>query len=105
MRTQRRGWTADRQKALTLTTVVGLAYWMFGNVYEAVVFSPNWVADSPAQLTRLNEFFVVTSPTLYFVPLALVALALVWVVSWLNTDPDSPRSTVGRAWPPSSRSD
>jgi hypothetical protein len=86
-RTHVRGWTLARQKALTLVTVVGLAYWMFGNVYEAVVLSPNWVLDSPAQLTRLNEFFVVTSPTLYFVPLALVALALVWVATWLNPDP------------------
>jgi hypothetical protein len=83
-RTRLRGWTPARQKALTLTTVVGLAYWLFGNLYEAVVFSPNWVVDSPAQLTRLNEFFVVTSPTLYFVPLALAALALVFVAAWLN---------------------
>jgi hypothetical protein len=77
-------WTPARQRTLTLVTVVGLAYWLFGNLYEAVVFSPNWVLDSPAQLTRLNEFFVVTSPTLYFVPLALAALALVFVVAWLN---------------------
>src|SRR5215212_5573590 len=79
--TRLRGWTPTRQKALTLATVVGLAYWLFGNLYEAVVLSPNWVVDSPAQLTRLNEFFVVTSPTLYFVPLALAALALVFVIT------------------------
>ena len=82
--TRLRGWTPARQRVLTLTTVVGLAYWLFGNLYEAVVLSPNWVVDSPAQLTRLNEFFVVTSPTLYFVPLALAALALVFVAAWLN---------------------
>jgi len=31
------------QRRLTLTAVIGLAYWLFGNLYEAVVFSPNWV--------------------------------------------------------------
>jgi hypothetical protein len=83
-----RTWTPSRQRTLTLVTVVGLAYWLFGNVYEAVVFSPNWVVDAPAQLTRLNEFFVTTSPTLYFVPLALAALALVFALPRLNPVPE-----------------
>src|SRR5690349_24243115 len=44
----------NRQKWLTLVAVLGLAYWFFGNLYEAIVFSPNWVTDTPAQMTRLN---------------------------------------------------
>jgi hypothetical protein len=78
--------TRTRQKWLTLVVVLGLAYWFFGNLYEAVVFSPNWVVDSPAQLTRLNEFFVNTGPTLYFVPLTLLATVLVWVLLALNRE-------------------
>ncbi|MDY7101186.1 MAG: hypothetical protein S0880_08360 [Actinomycetota bacterium] len=64
----------------TLGAVLGLLHWFFGNLYEAVVISPNWVVESPAQLTRLNDFFARTSPTLYFVPVLVVAVALTW---WL----------------------
>jgi hypothetical protein len=79
--------TPNRQKRLTLVAVLGLAYWFFGNLYEAIVFSPNWVTDTPAQMTRLNEFFVNTSPTLYFIPLATIATVLAWVLLAVNRDP------------------
>jgi hypothetical protein len=79
--------TTKWQKRLTLAAVLGLAYWFFGNLYEAVVFSPNWVTDTPAQMTRLNEFFVNTSPTLYFVPPATLAVLLAWVLPAVNRDP------------------
>jgi hypothetical protein len=72
------------QKWLTLAAVLGLAYWFFGNLYEEVVFSPNWVADSPAQLQRLHEFFVHTSPAWYFMPLTAIATVLVWILWALN---------------------
>jgi branched-subunit amino acid ABC-type transport system permease component len=72
------------QKWWTLGAALGLAYWFFGNLYEAVVFSPNWVVDTPAQMTRLNEFFVHTGPTLYFLPLTMLAIVLVWVLMLVN---------------------
>jgi hypothetical protein len=84
------------QKWWTLVAVIGLAYWLFGNLYEAVVLSPNWVTDSPAQMTRLNLFFVNTSPTLYFVPLTILATILVWMLQILNKD-DEIRSLYRRA--------
>ncbi|GAA2635527.1 hypothetical protein SMC26_08345 [Actinomadura fulvescens] len=76
------------QLRLTLTAVIGLAYWLFGNLYEAIVFSPNWVRDSPDQFTRLDGFFTVTGPTLYFVPLTPLVLVLVWLLWWRNRDED-----------------
>jgi hypothetical protein len=76
------------QKRLTLVAVLGMAWWFFGNLYEAIVFSPNWVVDSPAQFTRLNEFFTVTGPTLYFVPVTVLATGLTWILLWLNRDDD-----------------
>jgi len=76
----------NRLKWLTFSAALGLMHWFFGNLYEAVVFSPNWVLDSPAQLARLNGFFVRTSPTLYFVPITFVATLLVWMVTFLNHD-------------------
>jgi len=94
--------TVTRQKWLTLAAVLGLAYWCFGNLYEAVVFSPNWVQDSPLQLTRLNGFFVRTGPTLYFVPLTMLATVGVWVLLWRNRQPgprrDYRRASVFAAW-------
>jgi hypothetical protein len=72
------------QKKLTLISIIGLAYWFFGNLYETIVISPNWVVDSPAQLKRLNEFFVTTSPTIYFVPITQLATILVWFLFWKN---------------------
>jgi hypothetical protein len=72
------------QKWWTFVASLGLAYWFFGNLYEAVVFSPNWVVDSAAQITRLNAFFVNTGPTLYFLPLTALATVLVWVLLAVN---------------------
>lgn len=78
--------THTQQKRLTLVALLGLAHWFFGNLYEAVVFSPNWVVDSVTQMRRLHEFFVNTSPTLYFVPLTQAATVLVWVLLAINRD-------------------
>ncbi|MGC7094358.1 hypothetical protein ACPZ19_06825 [Amycolatopsis lurida] len=83
--------TVTLQRRLTLVAALGMAYWFFGNLYEAVVFSPNWVVDSPAQFTRLREFFVNTGPTLYFVPVAQLAVLLVWVLWWRNRDEELKR--------------
>jgi hypothetical protein len=44
------------------------------------------VVDSSAQMTRLHELFVNTSPTLYFVPLTMLATLLVWVLLVINKD-------------------
>jgi hypothetical protein len=66
-------------RPMLIVSLVGLSWWFFGNLYEAIVISPNWIVDSPAQLTRLHEFFVNTDPTLYFVPATLLAVLLLWI--------------------------
>jgi hypothetical protein len=76
--------TISFQRRLTLLTIIGLSYWFFGNLYEAIVISPNWVVNSPVQMKRLNEFFVTTSPTIYFVPLTQIATLLVLILLWKN---------------------
>ena len=70
---------------LTLLATAGLAAWFFGNLYEAVVFSPNWVVDNPDQLLDLNRFFRRTSPTWYVVPL-LASLGLIWALQATNRE-------------------
>ncbi len=79
------------QRGLTLAALIGMTYWLFGNLYEAVVFSPNWVRDSPSQFVRLHEFFSATGPTLYFVPVTQIAMVLVWVLWWRNQDDELAR--------------
>jgi len=74
----------DVQKWLTLGAVVGLAQWFFGNLYEAIVFSPNWITDSENQMRRLHAFFVNTSPTWYFMPLSALTTLLVWLLFAFN---------------------
>lgn len=71
-------------RPLLLLALIGLAWWFFGNLYEAIVISPNWVVDSPAQLTRLHGFFVVTSPTAYFVPVTLIGILLMWIALFIG---------------------
>lgn len=84
------------QKKLILITIIGLLWWLFGNWYEAIVISPNWVVDSPTQMKRLHEFFVNTTPTVYFVPVTILANVMVWVVYFLNRT-DIVRSDLKRA--------
>lgn len=83
---------------LTLVAILGLLHWLFGNLYEAVVFSPNWIDDSPAQLARMHGLFVHTSPTLYFVPVTQLATLLAFAAHALNRSPlvtrDFRRATV-----------
>jgi hypothetical protein len=69
--------TIKIQRRITLIAMPGLLHWFFGNFYEVIVISPNWVVDSPIQMKRHNEFFVNTSPTIYFVPLTQIAPILV----------------------------
>jgi hypothetical protein len=85
-----------RSRLLAFLGLLGLLQWFFGNLYEQVVFAPNWVlpgsAESVTQVERLQAFFVRTSPTLYFVPFTIVAPALVWLAHGLNPLPAASRA-------------
>lgn len=76
-------------KALALLALVCLLQWLFGNLYEQVVIAPNWVIDSARQLDRLHQFFVRSTPTLYFVPFTLLASPLVWAAHACNRLPNA----------------
>jgi hypothetical protein len=73
-------------KKWILVAIIGLAWWLFGNMYEAIVISPNWIVNSPLQLKRLHDFFINTSPTIYFVPVTQFATVLVWILWWRNNE-------------------
>lgn len=72
------------QKKWTMIAILGMSYWFFGNLYEQIVIAPNWVVNSVEQVRRLNEFFINTSPTHYFVPITLLAPVLVWILYFSN---------------------
>jgi hypothetical protein len=80
-------------KNLTLLGLIGMLQWLFGNLYEAVVISPNWVVDSPAALDRLHGFFVRTTPTTYFVPFTLLAPVAIWAAFALHRSPELKRAS------------
>lgn len=73
-----------KQKNWTLFSIFGIAYWFFGNLYEAIVFGPNWVIKDPNHLKHLNDFFVNSSPTAYFIPMTLLAAISIWVLTFFN---------------------
>lgn len=76
-------------KNLALLGMLGLLHWFFGNLYEAVVLSPNWVVDSTLQLERLHGLFERTSPTAYFVPITQLGTLLAWGAHALNRHPEA----------------
>lgn len=74
----------EKQKKWTLFAIFGIAYWFYGNLYEAIVFGPNWATDNPNLLTHLNAFFVNSSPTLYFIPLTLLSVISILILTVKN---------------------
>jgi hypothetical protein len=80
------------QRRLTAAAVVGLAWWFFGNLYEAVVLSPNWASDTADRMQDFHDFTVRTGPTLYFVPVTQLATVLLWVLLVLNRLPQARRA-------------
>jgi hypothetical protein len=78
-------------RTLVLLSLLGMLHWLFGNLYEAIVFSPNWVLDSPAQLDRMHALFARTSPTAYFVPISFLAPVLAWIAHLGNREESAAR--------------
>ena len=72
------------QKNATLFSLFSIAYWFFGNLYEAIVFGPNWNQDNQEILHHLNAVFIKSSPNAYFVPMTLLAALSVWIITFLN---------------------
>lgn len=73
-----------KQKNWTLFSIFGITYWFFGNLYEAIVFGPNWAIKDPNHLKHLNDFFVNSSPTAYFIPMTLLAAISIWILTFFN---------------------
>jgi hypothetical protein len=81
-----------RKLAILLAlTALGLAHWLFGNVYEAVVVAPNWEFSFEAERVLRRQAHRLASPVLYFVPWTQISTLLA-VAAWRTgrrvRDPD-----------------
>lgn len=70
---------------LLIFSLFGISLWFFGNLYEAVVISPNFLVDTLEKVKSWQAFFQLTNPVLYYIPITpLAVLVLAWV--YFKTD-------------------
>jgi hypothetical protein len=73
---------------LLLFALFGLALWLFGNLYEAVVIAPNLLADPLSKIKSWREFFTLTNPIYFYIPIAPLA-ALTTFFAYFRTPKQS----------------
>jgi hypothetical protein len=69
---------------LLLFSLFGIAMWFFGNLYEAIVIGPNLLHDSVNRVHAWQQFFMVTNPAWFYVPVPQVA-TIVLLVLYVKT--------------------
>jgi hypothetical protein len=72
---------------LLLFSLFGIAMWFFGNLYEAIVIGPNMLQNSVHQLQAWRNFFVVTNPVFFYVPVPQLATVAV-IILFIKTPAD-----------------
>ena len=80
--------TFDR---LLLFALIFLAYWFFGNLYEEIVLVPNHLTNPSEVLTAYHQYFVLSGPTYYFVPLTQTAVLVVFLLYWKSGEGEQMR--------------
>ena len=65
---------------ISALSLLGFLHWFFGNLYEAIVLSPNmWWADSQsAMLENIRQVFHISAPYYYYLPWSPLSLLLVF---------------------------
>jgi hypothetical protein len=62
---------------LLLFALFGIALWFFGNLYEGIVIAPNMLNDSIHKAHDWQDFFVITNPIIFYVPVAPAATFII----------------------------
>ena len=59
--------------------MLGFLHWLFGNLYEAIVFSPNFIfsQNKLQALEHVRELFKVSPPYFYYLPWSGISILLV----------------------------
>ena len=70
---------------LLLGCSAGFLHWLFGNLYETIVFSPNLIlaTDRIAVLTNIRALFKISAPYYYYLPwspLSILLTIYLWFV-------------------------
>jgi hypothetical protein len=62
---------------LLLFALFGISLWFFGNLYEGIVIAPNMLKDSIHKVQDWQNFFVITNPVIFYVPVAPMAIFII----------------------------
>lgn len=76
-------------KNLLQFALFGIALWFFGNLYEGVVIAPNMLKDSAQKMKDWQDFFTITNPVFFYIPIAPIAVVLI-VILHFRTSKDEP---------------
>jgi len=71
------------------------SYWFFGNLYEAIAMIPNHIVDPVRAVAGYKSYFILSSPTFYFVPLTQLGF-LALVLAWYGAQRPDLKSKLGR---------
>lgn len=75
--------TFDR---LLLFSLIFLAHWFFGNLYEEIVLAPNQLTNSYGALKSWQGYFTITNQIYYYVPFTQLAVLAVCYLYFRSTD-------------------
>ena len=70
---------------LLLFSLFGIAMWFFGNLYEAIVIGPNMLTDTLVRMGHWQNYFVVTNPIYFYVPVTQLATVIL-IILFFKTD-------------------
>jgi hypothetical protein len=65
---------------LLVLSLFGICLWFFGNLYEAVVIAPNMLRNSAEKLEHWQQFFTVSNPIYFYIPVVPIAVILLLIV-------------------------
>jgi hypothetical protein len=65
---------------LLLFALFGIALWFFGNLYEGIVIAPNMLLDSIQKVKDWQDFFVITNPAIFYVPITPIAVLIIIIL-------------------------
>src|SRR6266700_5893497 len=65
---------------LLLFALFGFGMWFFGNLYEGIVITPNLLKHSIEKLYHWQQFFTVTNPVLFYIPLVPFSIAILVIL-------------------------
>lgn len=70
---------------ILLFCLFSICMWFFGNLYEAIVLTPNLLVDSAQKIYSWRALFTVTNPSFFYIPLSPIAVILI-IILFFKTD-------------------